>query len=132
MPKIPSGIILLQHVDRYKVRQARDLRRTMTPAERLVWQRVRDNRIAGVKFRRQQVIEGFVADFFCHKAKLVVEIDGEIHDTEDRKKEDERRTTVFAGRGLEEIRFRNDEVLSGIDKVIGKITEKVISRLEIV
>jgi very-short-patch-repair endonuclease len=120
-----SGVILLQRVDKYKLRQARELRQLMTPPERLLWEQVRRKQILGLKFRRQQVVEGFVVDFFCHQAKLVIEIDGSIHDTPDRKKEDEHRRNVFALRGLEEIRFRNENVMHNIDDVVKQITEKV-------
>ena len=126
MTNLSSGVIFLQRVNKDKLRRACELRRAMTPAERLVWERVRNNQIAGAKFRRQQIIEGFIVDFFCHPAKLVVEIDGGVHDTEDQKKADEKRKKVFANRGVEEIRFRNEEVLGNIDAVVEKITEIVV------
>jgi very-short-patch-repair endonuclease len=51
----------------------------MTPAEKILWQELRVNKL-GVHFRRQQVIAGFIVDFYCHKAALVIEVDGDIHD----------------------------------------------------
>jgi very-short-patch-repair endonuclease len=71
-----SGVILLQRVKKDKLSRARQLRLSPTPAEMKLWQHLRRNQIACVKFRRQQLIEGFIVDFFCHKAGLVIEIDG--------------------------------------------------------
>lgn len=59
---------------------ARRMRREMTPGEWCLWQRLRANRFCGLHFRRQQVIDGFIADFYCHAARLVVEADGDVHD----------------------------------------------------
>ena len=60
----------------------------MTPAEKLLWQEVRANKL-GAHFRRQQVIQGFIVDFYCHKFALVIEVDGDVHALQ--KEEDERR-----------------------------------------
>ena len=76
----------------------------------------------GVKFRRQQIIEGFIADFFCETSKLVVEVDGEIHELPDQKKKDEHRRNVFAARGLKELRFSNERVLTDINGVLQEIS----------
>ena len=86
-----------QKVTKEKQERACELRRDMTPAERLLWKEVRANKL-GVHFRRQQVIQGFIVDFYCHKAGLVVEVDGDIHDLQ--KEEDERRETVLSAWGL--------------------------------
>jgi len=127
--KLTSGVVFLQQVTDGKKRFSRSMRREPTCAERLLWQRVRGNGIAGLKFRRQQVIEGFIVDFFCHRAKLVVELDGEVHDTEERKKEDEARRMVFEARGLTELRFRNEAVIGNIEAVIEEIEKTVQSKL---
>ena len=81
--------------------------------------------IAGLKFRRQQVIDGFIADFYCHQAKLVIEVDGDVHNGEEQKGKDEHRRKVFAIRGLEELRFRNEDVMNCTDDVVQQITERV-------
>jgi very-short-patch-repair endonuclease len=75
----------------------------------------------GVRFRRQQVIQGFIVDFYCHKAALVVEVDGDIHDLQ--KEEDARREKVLSELGLRIVRFRNDEVVRDVSAVVGKIRE---------
>ena len=74
MPR--SNIIIGQRIDPAKAQRARELRRRMTTEEKALWQRLRANRLDGFHFRRQQVIDGFIVDFYCHAASLVVETDG--------------------------------------------------------
>lgn len=71
--------IVVGSIYREKQERARTLRRVMTPAETCLWEQLRGNRCAGLHFRRQQVIDGFIADFYCHDAGLVVEVDGGVH-----------------------------------------------------
>ena len=78
-----------QKVTKEKQERAKELRRNMTPAEKILWHELRANKL-GVHFRRQQIIAGFIVDFYCHKAGLVIEVDGDIHDFQ--KEEDERLT----------------------------------------
>jgi very-short-patch-repair endonuclease len=126
-----SGIVLCQRISEGKLRQARALRRKMTPAEKVLWERVRRKQILDTKFRRQQIVDGFVADFYCHQAALVVEVDGSIHDSPEQKARDKHRRKVFEGRGLKEIRFRNEEVLGDIEQVVAEITRWVERRKRI-
>ena len=93
-----TGVVFRQRVNDGKVGFARRLRREMTPAERLMWEQLRDRRLAGLKFRRQQIIEGFIVDFYCDSARLVVEIDGGQHSEPQQHEDDERRARVFARR----------------------------------
>jgi very-short-patch-repair endonuclease len=74
-----KNIIPGQTVAKEKLQRTRELRRDMTPAEKALWQQLRANKL-GVHFRRQQIIAGFIVDFYCHKAALVIEVDGDIHD----------------------------------------------------
>jgi len=104
-----SGVVKLQFLSDGKLRQARELRARMTPAEVVLWEQLRCKQL-GVKFRRQQVIAGFIADFYCEAAKLIIEVDGSIHTTPERMKIDALRRDVFAARGLREIRFTNKQV----------------------
>lgn len=113
-----KNIVTDQRVTKEKLQLAKELRREMTPAEKLLWQEVRANKL-GVHFRRQQVIAGFIVDFYCHKSALVVEVDGDIHDLQ--KAEDERREKVLSALGLRVVRFGNDEVIRGLYAVVGKI-----------
>ena len=117
-----KNIVTEQAVTKAKLERAKELRREMTPAEKLLWQEIRANKL-GVRFRRQQVIQGFIVDFYCHRAGLVVEVDGDIHDLQ--KEEDERREKVLSEMGLKVVRFRNDEVVRDLSTVVGKIKELV-------
>ena len=92
----------------------------MTHAEKILWMELRANKL-GVHCRRQQIISGFIVDFYCHKAALVVEVDGDIHDLH--QEEDARRERVLREMGLRVVRFRNDEVLKDLSNVVGKIKE---------
>jgi very-short-patch-repair endonuclease len=116
------NIVTEQKVTNEKLQRAKELRRNMTPAEKILWEELRANKL-GVHFRRQQVIQGFIVDFYCHKAGLVVEVDGDIHDLQ--KEEDERREKVLRELGLRIVRFRNDEVLKTLHIVIKEIQEQV-------
>jgi len=82
-----KNIIPGQRVTKEKLERAKELRRNMTPAEKLLWQEVRAKKL-GVRFRRQQIIAGFIVDFYCHRAALVVEVDGDIHDLQQKKTQD--------------------------------------------
>jgi very-short-patch-repair endonuclease len=113
------NIVIGQYVTPEKVVRAKELRREMTPAERLVWESWRANRLHGLRFRRQQVIDGFIADFYCHAAAVVVEIDGPVH--EERADYDAARDKVFRARGLTILRVTNEEVGEDLDKVVRKI-----------
>jgi very-short-patch-repair endonuclease len=117
-----KNIIPGQTVTKEKLQRARELRRDMTPAEKILWQELRGNKL-GVHFRRQQVIAGFIVDFYCHKAGLVIEVDGDIHDLQ--QEEDARREKVLSGMGLRIVRFRNDEVMKNLSAVVGKVRELV-------
>ena len=117
-----KNIIPGQRVTKEKLQRAKELRREMTPAEKILWQEVRAKKL-GVHFRRQQVIAGFIVDFYCHKAGLVVEVDGDIHDLQ--QEEDAWREKVLSELGLRISRFRNYEVVRDVSAVVGKIRELV-------
>jgi very-short-patch-repair endonuclease len=117
-----KNIIPGQKVTKEKLERAKELRREMTPAEKLLWHQVRAKKL-GVRFRRQQVIQGFIVDFYCHKASLVVEVDGDIHDLQE--EEDARREKVLGELALRIVRFRNDEVVGNLSVVVGEIKELI-------
>ena len=117
-----KNIIPGQTVTKEKLQRAKELCRDMTPAETILWQELRANKL-GVHFRRQQVIAGFIVDFYCHKAGLVIEVDGDIHDLQ--QEEDARREKVLSEMGLRIVRFRNDEVMRDLSAVVGKIHRRV-------
>jgi very-short-patch-repair endonuclease len=118
-----KNIIPGQTVTKEKLQRARELRRDMTPTEKLLWQELRANKL-GVHFRRQQVIAGFIVDFYCHKAALVVEVDGDIHDLQ--REEDALREKALNEMGLKIVRFRNDDVLKNLSAVVEKIRELIL------
>lgn len=116
--KTTSGVVALQYISELKKSQSREFRKNPTETENIFWQAVRNRRIGGLKFRRQQVIEGFIVDFFCEEKKLVVEIDGSFHNTEEQKKIDAHRKAVFEARGLREIRFTNEQVFNDLESIL--------------
>jgi len=115
-----KNIIPGQSVKKEKHHRAKELRRDMTPAEKILWQELRANKL-GFHFRRQQIIAGFIVDFYCHKADLVIEVDGDIHDLQ--PEEDARREMVLGELGLRMVRFRNEDILKNLSTVLEKITE---------
>ena len=121
-----KNIIPGQTVTKEKLQRARELRRDMTSAEKILWEELRANKL-GVHFRRQQIIAGFIVDFYCHKAALVIEVDGDIHDLQ--QDEDARREKVLSELGLRVIRFGNDEVLRELSAVVGKIKDLVTKQI---
>ena len=115
-----KNIIPGQRVTKEKVERSRELRREMTPAEAILWQELRANKL-GVHFRRQQVIAGFIVDFYCHRAALVIEVDGDIHDLQ--KEDDAKRDKALSEMGLKIVRFRNDEILNNLPIIVKRIKE---------
>ena len=99
------------------------LLKNMTPAETVLWEYLKSGKL-GVRFRRQHVIANFIPDFVALSCKLIIEVDGEIHDFQ--KEYDEDRTFLLEERGFRVIRFKNEEVLNNIEKVIEKIKENLI------
>jgi very-short-patch-repair endonuclease len=93
----------------------------MTPAEARLWERLRAHRLNGLHFRRQQVIDGFVVDFYCSSARLIVELDCGVHDLQ--RDADEERDRILAARGLRVLRFRNEEVRAQLALVLRRIVE---------
>ena len=122
-----KNIIPGQRVAKEKLERARELRRDMTPAEKILWQELRGNKL-GVHFRRQQVIAGFIVDFYYHKAGLVIELDGSIHDEETQKESDIKRDKALNELRLRIVRFRNDEVLMDLLEVVRRIRELISIR----
>ncbi len=110
-----------------KAARAKELRKAMRPEERMLWNALRANRLSGLHFRRQQLIDGYIVDFYCHAAGLVVEVDGEVHD--EQYAYDVERDGVLAGRDLQVMRFQNHEVRHHLPMVLHQITEACRRRL---
>ena len=119
-----TNIVVGQRVEECKVALARAMRREMTCCEARLWERLRCSSL-GVSFRRQQVIAGFIADFYCHQAALVVEVDGPIHAAE----YDAQRDRIFAGHHIVTLRFSNQQVVEQIGVVLYEIRRWVKARV---
>ena len=100
---------------------ARALRKKQTEAEELLWQLLRNRKIAGLKFRRQHPFENYVLDFYCHEVKMVVEADGGIHNEKDVIEYDNARTAKLREAGIVVLRFTNEEIKTNPLSVISKI-----------
>jgi very-short-patch-repair endonuclease len=101
------------------------MRREPTEAENALWNILRKYRHSGFTFRRQHPIEFYIADFYCHKLKLVVEVDGEIHSEEEVQNHGEGRTGELERLGITVLRFTNHMVLAEIDKVTEKLNSLI-------
>src|SRR5258708_5043275 len=104
-----SKITRVQSIQADKLSFAKRLRREMTPAERILWKALRRNAIDGFHFRRQQIIEGYVVDFYCDEAKLAIELDGGVH--EEQWKYDESRDRTISLAGVRVLRISNEAML---------------------
>ena len=107
------------HVDSEQLKNARRLRRDMTVPERLLWGKLRDRRLCGLKFRRQHPFGPYVLDFFCLSANLALELDGETH--AGRAEHDEQRTNYLASQGVRVLRIHNDDLVGDLDNVLEAI-----------
>jgi very-short-patch-repair endonuclease len=105
------------------IRRARRLRREMSLPEVLLWQELR-KRPAGLKFRKQHPAGPYAADFFCHAARLVIEVDGEAHGRGDRPRRDDARDAWFAERRFAMMRIPAQEVLGNLEGVIQGIVAR--------
>ncbi len=108
-----------------RVAAARHLRRRQTSAEVALWARLRRQQL-GVTFRRQHIVGPFVVDFCCQTARLIVELDGSIHDLDDVREQDAWRTEYLEARGFTVVRFVNEQVLSQPETVITAIRDLLI------
>ena len=110
------------------VSRARALRWNMTEAERKLWAALRRRQILGRRFRRQQPIGPFVADFFCAEAKLIIEVDGSQHGEELHALDDKRRSVWLEDKGYRILRFWNGDVLARRAEVIDAIERVLLAR----
>ena len=123
-----QSLIRGQRVSAVKVGRSRELRRGMTPAEKLLWERLRGRSSDGSRWRRQQIIDGFIVDFYCHAASLVVELDGAIHNNQ--VEYDTVRDTALAARELLILRFTNTAVETDISSVLARIRQSCQKRIQ--
>jgi len=97
---------------------ASSLRKNMTEAEKLLWKELKSHKMNGLKFRRQHPIHFYIADFYCHEKKLIIEVDGGIHNVKDIKEHDNNRSAEFDRLGIRVIRVTNESVLNSLSDVL--------------
>jgi very-short-patch-repair endonuclease len=107
---------------------ARALRKASTDAERMLWSGLRDHRLNGASFRRQVPIGNYIADFACHAAKLVIELDGGQHFSDQAEQADIARSAVIEARGFTVLRFSNHDVMTNRRGVLETIATAVAAR----
>jgi very-short-patch-repair endonuclease len=107
---------------------ARALRRNSTDAERILWSELRAGRLNSVVFRRQVPIENYIADFICHAAKLVIELDGGQHFSDQGERADARRSAVIEAKGFKVLRFSNLDVITNRAGVLETIATTIAER----
>ncbi|MBD0366889.1 MAG: class I tRNA ligase family protein, partial [Flavisolibacter sp.] len=115
--------------DRIQFENARSNRKQSTDAEARLWKLLRDNQL-GCKFRRQHPVEGFIADFACLQKGLIVEVDGDYHNTNEQQEYDTQRTELLTQKGFTVLRFTNEEVLQNISAVQDKIKQTIANQTE--
>ena len=108
-----------EYASKHMIDRARSLRQEETPPEDLLWLALRNGQIGGLKFRRQHPIGPYVVDFYCHGAKLVVEVDGMSHEA--KALQDAAKAKLIESQGLRILRVTNEEVMRNLDAVTREI-----------
>ena len=114
--------------------RAQQLRLSQTAAERVLWNKLRAKRFNGLKFSRQKpilfqagdTVQFFIADFYCHEFKLIIEVDGDVHEKKEQRERDIMRAGTLEEMGYRIVRFKNEEVIYKIDEALAKL-EKLIA-----
>jgi very-short-patch-repair endonuclease len=114
-----KNIVIGQKMPRGLDERAKELRRNMTPAEKILWYQLRTDKLKGFHFRRQQAIDGYIVDFYCHAVALIIEVDGGIH--KQQIEYDAERDAHLISRGFSILRFTNDEVMNNLPIVLERI-----------
>ena len=103
-------------------------RKSLTPAESLLWNHLRSRQLGGLKFRRQHPVGRFILDFYCAEANLAVELDGEYHNQ--RHQQDQARTQELQSHSVKVLRYPNQQVLESLETVLSSIRSECECRLE--
>jgi very-short-patch-repair endonuclease len=111
------------------IERARQMRKESTNAEALLWVRLRKRQLDGLKFRRQHIIQNFIFDLYCPRVKLVIEIDGPVHDVQEEY--DQEREKILQELGYQMVRFKNSEVERNIDLVVARICDFCRRRIDL-
>ncbi|MCX6248136.1 MAG: endonuclease domain-containing protein [Bacteroidetes bacterium] len=107
------------------LRIAGELKHSMTPSEKLLWEQLRRRNVKGYRFRRQHAVKDFIVDFFCYEAMLAIEVDREVHDERGQNERDIERTTILNQLGIKVLRFRNSQIENNIEEVLHIISMKL-------
>ena len=105
------------HNKRFLLDIRRALRANSTPAEEVLWEEIRNRKLNGLKFKRQHSIGIYIVDFYCASKRLIVELDGEVHNTSDQKEKDKHRDQNLSEMNFRILRISNSMVLSDIETV---------------
>lgn len=95
--------------------KAQFLRKNETESEKILWGKLKNNQLNGFKFRRQHPIGFYIVDFYCHRLKLIIEVDGEYHNLPEQIEKDKKRTQILESEGLRLIRFSNNEIQKNLE-----------------
>ncbi len=114
-----------QKLSKEKLNQIRELRKNQTPQEIILWSKLRNRGVKGLKFRRQYPIGKYITDFACFEKKIVIELDGWQHKTDEGKTHDKERSEFLKNEGFRILRFWNNEVNRNLEGVILKIEDEV-------
>ena len=102
--------------------KARQLRKNMKTAEKILWRELKNRKLFKTRFKRQHPIDIFIVDFYCHEFKLAIESDGEIHNAKDIAEYDEGRTSDLEKLSIKILRFTNDQIFSNINAISNEIS----------
>jgi len=112
-----------KYPNKFTHKRSRELRKRMTLPEKILWQFLRSSSFAGLRFRRQHPVGNYIVDFCCPRKKLIIELDGEYHDSI--KHEDKDRDDVLKNRGFRILHFSNDHVFDRIDWLLQSIASEL-------
>ena len=110
-------------VPKHLLNRSLKLRKKQTPAESKLWTLIRNKQLGGFKFRRQHVIFSYIVDFYCHSEKLVIELDGPIHNASKAREYDQKREAWLKANGYRMLRFKNAEIFEYEESVLKKILD---------
>ena len=125
---ISDNVSMFYNAKPHIFEKAKALRKNMTGSELKLWEKLKEKKVLGLRFRPQHPIDIFIADFYCHPIKLVIEIDGGIHKTIEQKEYDIGRTAELNYWEIEVIRFSNEQIENNINQVIKEIKQICINR----
>jgi very-short-patch-repair endonuclease len=123
MNQLPKKLWERPHSSEAIIFRSRELRKAATPAERILWEKLRGGRFHNAKFRRQHPIGKYILDFYCSKARLAIELDGAVH--QGHEEEDAWREKIVGTHGIRFLRFTNEEVENNIESVLKCIQEAI-------